>query len=93
MSTTTSPAKSFWDLVDSLSPNEDLTKLQATLEQRLHTDLASMTIPERQLLDALRLREECLAIPFYAKRDKADPQWWINFKGSSQAAIAMPRTA
>ena len=92
---TTSTARSFWELVDSLSKAgfKDWSALQASLEARLRDGLSrgemTLTRPERQLLDGLHLRERFLHIPFYAAKDAKGPSWWISLKGSCEKAEAM----
>lgn len=88
---TTSTATSLWDLMDSLSPETDWNALHKALEKRLQAGSPhnpTLTTPERQLLTGLRLREQCLASPLYAKREETDPGWWITIMASAGARIA-----
>lgn len=90
MRPSTSTAVSFYSLAESLPPEKNLSALRLELEQRLRDDRESMTTPELQLLDGLRLREACLPLPFFAEQEKADPTWWIDLKGSALARVPLP---
>ena len=87
----TSSATSYWLLAESLPPDTEWNALQAALEDRLQQGSETnptLTIPERQLLEGLRLREGCLHIPFYAEAETHGPMWWMALKGSCGGRIA-----
>lgn len=71
----------FNDLVARLSPDTNYADLRDELEQRLlksTSDCDLVSDGERQFLAGLRLRDEFLQIPSYAKKAEKDPLFWLS---------------
>lgn len=69
----------------ALCPSLNCDDLTALLEARSETILKQpVKSPERQLLAAMRLRVQCLTIPSFAARDRAEGlTYWLALQGGS----------
>ena len=71
-------------LVASLSPTMNLDEVQARL-LAMAEEIKTLPIehPKRQLLAAIRIRERCIADPFYQRKERQTGiTCWLNIQAS-----------